>query len=85
MEKELEDLEERVRVTRQLIQDEKSSMANSKQDTEALTTRLRLDRANLSTLSWQIVAGEDMDHASVIVEADHVHVEAIRGVDGFLR
>lgn len=60
-------------------------MANSKQDTEALTTRLRLDRANLSTLSWQIVAGEDMDHASVIVEADHVHVEAIRGVDGFLR
>jgi hypothetical protein len=38
LERELEDLKERVRATKQLIQDEKNLMASSKQEAEDLAT-----------------------------------------------
>jgi hypothetical protein len=38
LEKELEDLKERVRATERLIQDEKNLIASSKQEAEDLTT-----------------------------------------------
>jgi hypothetical protein len=84
LEKELEDLEECVRVTQQLIQDEKPSIPNSKQEIEALTTQLRLKFSDLRTLSRQIVAGKDMDDRADIIEADRIRVEAIQVVDDFL-
>jgi predicted nucleic acid-binding Zn-ribbon protein len=49
LEKELEDLKERVRATERLIQDEKNLIANSKQEAEDLTTQLKIELAELST------------------------------------
>jgi uncharacterized protein involved in exopolysaccharide biosynthesis len=58
LEKELEDLKERVRATEQLIQDEKNLIASSKQEAEDLTTQLKIELAELSALSRQIVSCE---------------------------
>jgi uncharacterized protein involved in exopolysaccharide biosynthesis len=51
LEKELEDLKERVRATERLIQDEKNLIASSKQEAEDLTTQLKIELAELSALS----------------------------------
>jgi DNA repair exonuclease SbcCD ATPase subunit len=84
LEKELEDLKERVRATERLIQDEKNLIASSKQEAEDLTTQLKTELAELSTLSRQIVSGEDKDDEAAIAEADHVLLEAIEVIDEFL-
>jgi uncharacterized protein involved in exopolysaccharide biosynthesis len=81
LEKELEDLKERVRATEWLIQDEKNLIASSKQEAEDLTTQLKTKLAKLSALSQQIVSGEDKDDEAVIAEADHVRLEAIAAID----
>jgi hypothetical protein len=85
LEKELEDLKERVRATERLIQDEKNLIASSKQEVEDLTTQLKIELAELSALSQQIVSGEDKDDEAAIVEADRVHLEAIAAIDEFLQ
>jgi predicted nucleic acid-binding Zn-ribbon protein len=85
LERELEDLKERVRATERLIQDEKNIIASSKQEAEDLTIQLKTELAELSTLSWQIVLGEDKDDEAAIAEADHVHLEAIATIDEFLQ
>jgi predicted nucleic acid-binding Zn-ribbon protein len=51
LERELEDLKERVRATERLIQDEKNFMASSKQEAEDLATQLKTELAELSILS----------------------------------
>jgi uncharacterized protein involved in exopolysaccharide biosynthesis len=51
LEKELEDLKERVRATERLIQDEKNLIASSKQEAEDLTTQLKIELVELSALS----------------------------------
>jgi hypothetical protein len=61
LERELEDLKERVRATDRLIQDEKILIASPKQEAEDLTTQLKTELVELSTLSRQIVLGEDKD------------------------
>jgi uncharacterized protein involved in exopolysaccharide biosynthesis len=85
LERELEDLKERVRATKRLIQDEKNLIARSKQEAEDLTTQLKTELAELSTLSQQIVSGEDKDDEATIAEADHVHLETIEAIDEFLQ
>jgi chromosome segregation ATPase len=45
LERELEDLKERVRATERLIQDEKNLIASSKQEAEDLTTQLKIELA----------------------------------------
>jgi hypothetical protein len=85
LERELEDLKERVRATDRLIQDEKNLIAGSKQKAEDLTTQLKIELAELSTLSRQIVLGEDKDDEAAIAEADRVHLEAIGAIDEFLQ
>jgi uncharacterized protein involved in exopolysaccharide biosynthesis len=85
LERELEDLKERVRATERLIQDEKNFMASSKQEAEDLATQLKTELAKLSILSQQIVSGEDKDDEAAIAEADHVHLEAIGAIDEFLQ
>jgi hypothetical protein len=52
LEREQEDLKERVRETERLIQNEKNIMANSKQEAEDLATQLKKELAELSILSW---------------------------------
>jgi uncharacterized protein involved in exopolysaccharide biosynthesis len=85
LEKELEDLKERVRATERLIQDEKNLIASSKQEAEDLTTQLKIDLVELSALSRQIVSGEDKDDEAAITEADRVRLEAIAAIDEFLQ
>jgi chromosome segregation ATPase len=84
LERELEDLKERVRATEQLIQDKKNLIASSKEEEEDLTTQLKTELAELSTLSWQIVLGEDKDDEATIAEVDYVCLEAIAAIDEFL-
>jgi chromosome segregation ATPase len=85
LERELEDLKERVRATERLIKNEKNLIASSKQEAEDLTTQLKTGLAELSTLSQQIVLGEDKDDEAAIVEADRVCLEVIGAIDEFLQ
>jgi hypothetical protein len=85
LERELEDLKERVRATERLVQDEKNLIASSKQEAEDLTTQLKTELVELSTLSQQIVLGEDKDYEAAIAEVDHVRLEAIAAIDEFLQ
>jgi hypothetical protein len=85
LERELEDLKERVRATERLIQDEKNLISSSKQEAEDPTTQLKTELVELSTLSRQIVSGEDKDDEATIAEADHVRLEAIAAIDEFLQ
>jgi hypothetical protein len=50
-----------------------------------LTTQLKTELAELSTLSRQIVLGEEKDDEAVIAEADHVRLEAIGAINEFLQ
>jgi chromosome segregation ATPase len=84
LERELEDLKERVRATERLVQDEKNLIASSKQEAEDLTTQLKTKLVELSTLSRHIVLGEDKDYEAAIAEVDHVRLEAIATIDEFL-
>jgi hypothetical protein len=85
LERELEDLKVRGRATERLIQDEKNLIASSKQEVDDLTTQLKTELAELSTLSRQIVLGEDKDDEAAIVEVDPVRLEAIGAIDEFLQ
>ena len=85
VEKELEDLKERVQATERLIQSEKNLIASSKQEAEDLTIQLKAELTELSTLSRQIVSGEDKDDEAAIAEADRVRLEAIAAIDEFLQ
>jgi hypothetical protein len=85
LEREMEDLKKRVRATEQLIQEEKNLIASSKREAEDLTTQLKIVLVELSTLSRQIVSGEDKDDEAAIAEADCVCLEAIDAIDEFLQ
>ena len=61
LEKELVELEEKVRNTQRLIQEEKASIANSKQEAQEMTERIQAEFAEISTLSRQIISGDDKD------------------------
>jgi hypothetical protein len=77
LEKELENVKRR-------IQEEKDLIASSKREAEALTAQLKVDLAELSALSKQVVPGVDEEDEAVIAEADRVHLEAIAAIDEFL-
>jgi hypothetical protein len=85
LEKELKDLKARVRATEQRIQEEKDLIASSKWEAEALTTQLKVDLAELSALSKQVVPGVDEEDEAVIAEADCVRLKAIAANDEFLQ
>jgi hypothetical protein len=68
-----------------LIQDEKNLITSSKQEAEDLTTQLKIELAELSALSQQIVLDEDKDDEAANAEADRVRLEAIGAIDEFLR
>jgi DNA repair exonuclease SbcCD ATPase subunit len=85
LEKELEDLEAKVRATKQRIQEEKDLIAGSKQEAEALTSELQADLTELSNLSKQVVPGADEDDEAVLAEVDRIRLDAIAAIDAFLR
>src|SRR6185436_9160386 len=84
LEKELMELEEKVRNTQRLIQEEKASIANSKQEAQEMTEQIQAEFAEISTLSRQIISGDDKDDEEIIARADVVRAEAIHAIEGFL-
>jgi hypothetical protein len=85
LEKDLEDLEAKVRATKQRIQEEKDLIASSKWEAEALTAELKVDLAELSALSKQVMPGVDEEDEAVIAEVDRVRLDAIAAIDEFLQ
>jgi hypothetical protein len=81
LEKDLEDLKAKVRATEQRIQEEKDLIASFKREAEALTAQLKVDLAELSALSKQVMPGSDEEDEAVIAEVDRVHLEAIAAID----
>jgi hypothetical protein len=65
-------------------QEERTLIASSKREAEDLTAQLNTELVELSTLSRQIVIGEDKDDEEVIAEANRAHLEAIEAIDEFL-
>ena len=78
------ELEEKVRTTQRLIQEEKASIANSKQEVQEMTEQIQAEFAEISTLSHQIISGDDKDDEEIIARADAVRAEAIHAIEGFL-
>src|SRR6185295_4824180 len=84
LKKELAELEEKVRTTKELIQTEKISIANSKQETQEIAKQIQAEFAEISTLSRQIVTGDDKDDEAIIARVDAVRTEAIHAIEEFL-
>ena len=84
LEKELAELEEKVCTTQRLIQEEKVSIANSKQEVQEITEQIQAEFAEINTLSQQIITGDDKDDEAVIAKADAIRAEAIHAIEGFL-
>ena len=84
LKKELAELEEKVRTTKELIQAEEISIANSKQETQEIAKQIQAEFAEISTLSRQIVTGDDKDDEAIIARADAVRTEAIHAIEEFL-
>ncbi|KAK1647960.1 hypothetical protein QYE76_065765 [Lolium multiflorum] len=78
--KELEDLEERVRVTKQLIQDKEALIARSHEEAEGLKAELKTDLAEIRALN-----GQDEDDEAEIAEVDRVCASALRALEAFLQ
>ena len=84
LKKELVELEEKVCTTKKLIQAEEASIANSKQETQKIAEQIQAEFAEISTLSRQIVTGDDKDDEVIIARADTVRAEAIYAIEEFL-
>lgn len=85
LEKDLEDLEAKVRATKQRIQEEKDLITSSKREAEALTAELKVDLAELSGLSKQVMPRADEEDEAVIAEVDRVRLDTIAAIDDFLQ
>ncbi|KAK1616106.1 hypothetical protein QYE76_021623 [Lolium multiflorum] len=83
--KELEDLEKRVRATKQLIQDKEALIAHSHEEAEGLKAELKTDLAEIRALNQQLVAGQDEDDEAKIAEVDHVHANALHALEAYLQ
>ncbi|KAK1663788.1 hypothetical protein QYE76_051947 [Lolium multiflorum] len=83
--KELEDLEERVRATKQLIQDKEALIAHSHEEAEGLKAELKTDLAEIRALNKQLVTGQDEDDEAEIAEVDRVRVDALHALEAFLQ
>jgi len=84
LKKELVELEEKVCTTKELIQAEEASIANSKQETQEIAEQIQAEFAEISTLSRQIISGDDKDDEEIIARADAVRAEAIHAIERFL-
>jgi DNA repair exonuclease SbcCD ATPase subunit len=85
LKKELEDLEEKVRATKQLIHDKEAFIARSQDEAEGLKAQLKTDLAEIRALNKQLVAGKDEDDEAEIAKVDRVRVDALRALEAFLQ
>ncbi|KAK1643502.1 hypothetical protein QYE76_061307 [Lolium multiflorum] len=83
--KELENLEERVRVTKQLIQDKEALIVRSQEEAKGLTADLKTDLAEIRALSSQLVTGKDEDDEAEIAEVDRIRADALHVLNAFLQ
>ncbi|KAK1680362.1 hypothetical protein QYE76_041210 [Lolium multiflorum] len=83
--KELEDLEERVRATKQLIYDKEALIASSQEEAKCLKAQLKTDLAEIRALNKQLVTGKDEDDEAEIAEVDRVRADALRAFEAFLQ
>lgn len=83
--KELENLEERVRVTKQLIQDKEALIVRSQEEAKSLTADLKTDLAEIRALSSQLVTGKDEDDEAEIAEVDRIRADALHALNAFLQ
>jgi len=72
LKKELAEFEEKVRTTKELIQAEEASTANSKQEIQEIAEQIQAEFVEISTLSRQMVTGDDKDDEAIIARADAV-------------
>jgi len=84
LKKELAEFEEKVRTTKELIQAEEASIANSKQEIQEIAEQIQVEFAEISTLSRHIVTGDDKDDEAIIARVDAVRTEAIHAIEEFL-
>ena len=49
-----------------------------------MTEQIQAEFAEISTLSRQIVSGDDKDDKAIIARADAVRAEAFHAIEGFL-
>jgi predicted nucleic acid-binding Zn-ribbon protein len=82
--KELENLEEWVRVTKQLIQDKEALIARSQEEAEGLKAELKTELAEIRALNRQLVTGRDEDDEAKIAEVDRVGADALHALEAFL-
>ncbi|KAK1647612.1 hypothetical protein QYE76_065417 [Lolium multiflorum] len=83
--KELESLEEKVRMTKQLIQEKETFIARSREEAQGLTADLKTDLAEIRALSGQLVTGKDEDDEAEIGEVDRIRADALCALDEFLQ
>jgi hypothetical protein len=85
LKKELEDLEEKVRATKQLIHDKEAFIARSQDEAEGLKAQLKTDLVEIRALSKQLVAGKDEDDEAEIAKVDRVRADALHALEAFLQ
>jgi chromosome segregation ATPase len=83
--KELESLEEKVRVTKQLIQEKETFIARSREEARGLTADLKTDLAEIRALSGRLVTGKDENDEAEIAEVDRIRADALHALDEFLQ
>ena len=83
--KELEDLEERVRATKQLILDQEAFIARSQEEAEDLKAQLKTDLSEIRALNKRLVKGKDEDDEAEIAAVDRVRADALRAFEAFLQ
>ncbi|KAK1695219.1 hypothetical protein QYE76_011916 [Lolium multiflorum] len=82
---ELESFEEKVRMTKQLIQEKEAFIARSREEAQGLTADLKTDLAEIRELSGRLVTGKDEDDEAEIAEVDRIRADALRALDEFLQ
>jgi len=85
LEKELEDLEERVRATKQLILDQKAFITRSREEAEDLKVQMKADLSEIRVLNKRLVKGKDEDDEAEIAAVDRVRADALRAFEAFLQ
>jgi hypothetical protein len=85
LKKELEDLEEKARATKQLMHDKEAFIARSQDEAESLKAQLKTDLAEIRALNKQLVTGKDEDDEAEIAEVDRVHADALHAFEAFLQ
>ena len=85
LKRELEDLEEKARATKQLIRDKEASIARSQDEAEGLKAQLKTDLAEIRALNKQLVTGKDEDDEAEIAEVDRVRADALHAFEAFLQ